>query len=66
MDKPVVRAFPCFLQDFAYPVLVFFQGAKHRELITGGVADAHRLSMAGNCSAIRREFVIQRFQRAVR
>ncbi len=30
-----------FLQDFAYPVFVFFQGAKHRELITGGVADAH-------------------------
>ncbi len=25
VDKPVVRAFPCFLQDFAYPVFVFFR-----------------------------------------
>ena len=67
MDKPVVRAFPCFLQDFAYPVFVFFQGAKHRELITGGVADAH-LAIDGRelLGDTAREFVIQRFQRAVR
>lgn len=66
MDKPVVRAFPCFLQDFAYPVFVFFQGAKHRELIAGGVADAH-LAVDGRelLGDTAREFVIQRFQRAV-
>lgn len=44
-----------------------FQGAKRRELITGGVADAH-LAIDGRelLGDTAREFVIQRFQRAVR
>ncbi|VTO21762.1 Uncharacterised protein [Klebsiella variicola] len=66
MDKPVVRAFPGFLQDFAYPVFVFFQGAEHRELVAGGVAHAH-LTVDGRelLGDTPGEFVIQRFQRAV-
>lgn len=66
MDKPVVRAFPGFLQDFAYPVFIFFQAAEHRELIARGVADAH-LAVDGRelFGDTAREFVIQRFQRAV-
>ena len=36
MDKPVISAFPGFLQDFAYPVFIFFQAANDRQIVIGG------------------------------
>ena len=37
-DKPVVSAFPGFLQDFANPVFVFFQAANDGQIVIGGKA----------------------------
>jgi hypothetical protein len=38
MVKPVISAFPGFLQDFAYPVFIFFQAANDGQIVTGGKA----------------------------
>ncbi|KIZ46529.1 hypothetical protein OO18_02775 [Raoultella ornithinolytica] len=38
MDKPVISAFPGFLQDFAYPVFIFFQAANDGQIVIGGKA----------------------------
>ncbi len=43
MDKPVISAFPGFLQDFAYPVFIFFQAANDGQIVTGGKAYGYRL-----------------------
>lgn len=55
MDKPVISAFPCFLQDFAYPVFIFFQAANDGQIVIGGKAYGYPLGRAGNCCSMRRE-----------
>lgn len=64
MDKPIVGAFPGFLQDFANPVFVFFQTTDDGQIIAGGVTYrdlvfSFRIMLSDTLS----EFVIQRFQR---
>jgi hypothetical protein len=51
VDKPVIRAFPGFLQDLADAFFVLFSRANNRQIVCAGITD-------GNVTFVIRKMVL--------